>query len=154
MSGPLTYRSDAASADQLAVLLQRCDASFIPPLSSRVELAAYAHKIASRALRLEAWQGAEPVALLAMYCNDPAGGVAYITSVSVVPGCARRGMASALLAQAIGQARAAGMRQIALEVDANNGAALRLYQKHGFGPTSSGPTIRMSLNLPGKDDNE
>jgi ribosomal protein S18 acetylase RimI-like enzyme len=154
MTGAITFRSDAASCEQLAALLRRCDASFVPRLSSRVELAAYAHKIASHALRLEAWAGIEPVALLAMYCNDLDSGIAYITSVSVVPGYARRGIASALVAQSIRRAHAAGMRRIVLEVDATNGAALRLYQKSGFEATSSGPAIRMSLNLPAKDDND
>jgi ribosomal protein S18 acetylase RimI-like enzyme len=152
MTGALTLRADAASLGQLIALLQRCDASFVPPLSSRVELAAYARKIASHALRLEAWRGAEPVALLAMYCNDLARGIAYITSVSVAPGCTRCGIGSTLLAEAIRRARAAGMHQIVLEVDAGNGPALRLYQQHGFGATSSATPIRMSLDL--EDENE
>jgi ribosomal protein S18 acetylase RimI-like enzyme len=148
MTGTLAFRSDSANADQLAALLQRCDASFIPPLSSRVDLVAYARKIASHALRLEAWQGTEPVALLAMYCNDLESGTAYITSVSVAPGFARRGIASTLLAQCIRRARAAGMRRIALDVDANNHAALRLYQKLGFrADTTAAPSIRMRLHL-------
>jgi ribosomal protein S18 acetylase RimI-like enzyme len=154
MTAGVTFRSDAASPEQLAALLQRCDASFVPPLSNRVGLGAYARKIASHALRLEAWEGSEPVALLAMYCNDLDSGVAYITSVSVVPDHAGRGIASALLSEAIRRARTAGMRRIALEVDAANGGALRLYQKHGFEATSSGPSIRMSLNLPAKDEHD
>jgi GNAT superfamily N-acetyltransferase len=154
MTDAIVYRRDTASIDQLGALLHGCDASFIPPLSSRVDLAAYARKIASHALRLEAWQGTAPVALLAMYCNDLDSRTAYITSVSVLPACARRGIASALLSEAIRQARAAAMRRIELEVDANNDAAWRLYQTHGFGATSSGTTIRMSLDLPVEDENE
>lgn len=155
MSGAISFRSDAASAGQIAALLRRCDAGFIPPLSTRVDLAVYAAKIASHALRLEAWQDFEPVALLAMYCNDVDSGSAYITSVSVAPGCARRGIASALLAECARRSRAAGMRRIALEVDANNAAALQLYRKHGFTATDwCGPTIRMSLTLATGDENE
>jgi ribosomal protein S18 acetylase RimI-like enzyme len=154
MTDAIVIRSDCAGLDQLAALLQACDASFIPPLSSRVALTAYASKIASHALRLEAWQGTAPVGLLAMYCNDLDSGSAYITSVSVLPGYARRGIASALLAESIGRARMAGMRRIVLEVDTGNGPALRLYQQHGFGATSPGPTIRMRLDLPVRDENE
>jgi hypothetical protein len=66
MSEDISFRTDSASLEQVTALLRHTDASFVPPLSSRVDLAAYAHKIVSHAVRLEAWHGAEPVALLAM----------------------------------------------------------------------------------------
>lgn len=156
MSSAVVFRDDAASAAQIATLLRRCDSAFIPPLSTRVELDAYAAKIAANALRLEAWHDTEPVALLAMYCNDVASGTAYITSVSVAPGHARQGIASALLTEARRRAAAVGMRRLALEVDANNHAALRLYQQHGYASAAapSGPAMLMSLNLHTGDGNE
>jgi SAM-dependent methyltransferase/GNAT superfamily N-acetyltransferase len=149
MNGAVNFRDDAASAAQIAALLRRCDNAFVPPLSTRVDLDAYAAKIAAHALRLEAWQGTQLVALLAMYCNDIDSGRAYITSVSVEAGHARQGIASALLAEARRRAAALGMRCLALEVDAHNHAALRLYEQHGFtaAVAPSGPAMQMSLNL-------
>lgn len=148
MSGGLAYRTDTASAGQIAALLRRCDSSYVPPLSTRVDLDAYAVKIASHALRLEAWRGDAPVALLAMYCNDIAGGVAYVTNVSVAPDHGRQGIASALLADAHRHAAALGLRAMALEVDGGNQAALRLYQQHGYVTARRvGAAMHMSLNL-------
>jgi hypothetical protein len=48
------------------------------------------------------------------------------------------------------------MRRMALEVDANNHAALRLYQQHGYASAAvpSGPAMLMSLNLHTGDGNE
>jgi ribosomal-protein-alanine N-acetyltransferase len=90
-----------------------------------------------------------------MYCNDPASGTAYITSISVAPAFARRGIASALLAASMAHARAAGMRAIALEVDANNSAARRLYETHGFAATGSrGTSLQMSLQLDIRNEHE
>ena len=148
MNDAIRWRRDAASAEQVADLLRRCDAGFVPPLSTRVELTAYAHKLVAHARRLEAWCGAGPVALLAMYCNDMAGRTAFITSMSVAPEYTRRGIASMLVGMAATDARAAGMQRIALEVDKENGPARQLYHKHGFRPTTSdGRTIRMSMEL-------
>lgn len=155
MSRNIGLRTDSASLEQVTALLRHTDAGFVPPLSSRVDLAAYAHKIMNHAVRLEAWDGAELVALLAMYCNDPASATAFITSISVAPAFARRGIASALLAAAMAHARAAGMRAIALEVDAANRAARRLYETHGFATTgSSGPSLQMNLQLDTRNEHE
>lgn len=155
MSEEIRFRTDSASLEQVTALLRATDASFVPPLSSRVDLAAYAHKIVGHAVRLEAWHGDEPVALLAMYCNDPASPTAYITSISVAPAFARRGIASALLAAGIAHARAAGMRAIALEVDAGNDAARRLYETHGFAATGwCGQSLQMSLQLATRNEHE
>jgi GNAT superfamily N-acetyltransferase len=155
MSEDVSFRTGSASLEQVTALLRHSDASFVPPLSSRVDLDAYAHKIVRHAVRLEAWQGAEPVALLAMYCNDPGSGTAFVTSISVAPAFTRRGIASALLAAGMAHARAAGMRTIALEVDANNSAARRFYETHGFAGTGScGPALQMSLQLDTRNEHE
>ena len=146
------YRRDTASASQLAHLLRRCDAGFVPALSTRVDIDAYANKITANAARFEAWHGGELVALLAAYCNDKANGVAYITSVSVAPEWARRGIADALLSDCKRHARAAGMRELALEVDGANTAALQLYRKHGF--TAGQTAGHMTLNLMNEDKND
>lgn len=143
-----TLRQGSATADAVESLLRACDAAFIPPLSGRVEIGAYARKIAAHARLFEAWDGAQLAGLLALYCNDSATGTAFVTSVSVAPGHARRGIADALLRQAIAAARAAGMTRIALETGPANLAALALYRKHGFAIThTSGDTLRLQLIL-------
>lgn len=145
---PIEMRTDSAGADALETLLRACDTAFVPPLSSRVDVQAYARKIAAHARRFEAWDGAQLAGLLAMYCNDTATRTAFVTSVSVAPGYARRGIGGALLRQAIDAARTAGMQLLSLETGAANAAALALYRKYGFAPIEqAGDTLRLALKL-------
>src|SRR5262249_41382043 len=103
----VTFSSNRASEEQIAEHLSRCDESFVPPLSGRVEIADYAHKIADMATRFEAWDGAL-VGLLAVYCNDHERGVAYVTSVSVLQQWRSRGIPASLVDRCIAHAKAAG----------------------------------------------
>jgi len=144
----LLLRTGSAGAEALESLLRACDAAFVPPLSSRVDINAYARKIAAHARLFEAWDGERLAGLLAMYCNDTTTRTAFVTSVSVLPDHARRGIAGALLRQAIDAASAAGMRLLALETGAGNAAALALYRKHGFETIDqAGDTLRLALKL-------
>lgn len=141
-------RTGTASAEAVETLLRTCDAAFVPPLSARVDVNAYARKLAAHARLFEAWDGGQLAGLLAMYCNDTAGGKAFITSVSVAPGYARRGIAGSLLRQAVAAARAAGMRVLALETGAGNAAALALYRKYGFTLTEQvSDMVHLTLDL-------
>ncbi len=65
-----------------------------------------------------------------MHHHDP--GEWYITAVSVTPKARGRGVGAALLEDAVARAREASMTSIALDVDAKNSGARRLYEKHGF----------------------
>ncbi|HET7174251.1 MAG TPA: ribosomal protein S18-alanine N-acetyltransferase [Nocardioidaceae bacterium] len=60
------------------------------------------------------------------------GDNADVARIGVSRSHQRRGLATALLASAIEQARAAGSRRLLLEVAADNAAALSLYARHGF----------------------
>lgn len=138
-----------ASPAQLLAHLQFCDPGFTPPLSERLDIAAYAEKIATHAQRLECWIDSELVGLVAVYLN-PLEHSAFITNVSVLPDHQGRGIASRLLAFGIQQIHRQGVRRITLEVAAANHAAIHLYQKHGFTCTESHPpsaSLRMTLNL-------
>jgi ribosomal protein S18 acetylase RimI-like enzyme len=73
---------------------------------------------------------------VAVYCNDPAGEAAYVTSVSVVHDHQGLGVASRLLAQSIDLARQHGFARLSLEADRGNGAALEMYARAGFIVTS------------------
>jgi mycothiol synthase len=58
----------------------------------------------------------------------------WIEAVGVIPEWRQRGLASALLCQALNLFKAEGLRQAALDVDTQNPTgALRLYEKLGFG---------------------
>jgi len=143
----ITFCSNRASEAQIAEHLSRCDESFVPPLSDRVEIADYAHKIACMAMRFEAWDSGL-VGLLAVYCNDRERGVAYVTSVSVLQEWRGRGIAASLVDRCIAHARAEGFRHVELEVDAENASAVRLYEHKGFSIDAvHGRAVTMRVDL-------
>jgi ribosomal protein S18 acetylase RimI-like enzyme len=93
----------------------------------------------SRATTVEAMQDArstfylgivsgQPVATLHLLCD---GATAGIYAVATLRAFRRRGIASAMIARAVADARAAGCDLICLSTDAG-GAAERLYERLGF----------------------
>ena len=133
MSGvPGRIEQDTATASQIADHLRVCANRFDPPLADRVVIEDYAAKLARHATRLEAWDGALLVGLVAVYCNNPEGGAAYISSVSVAQDHERRGIGAALVRRAIDVARVRGFARVSLEVGLHNASALALYTRLGF----------------------
>ncbi len=132
MSGSIEDCLNKASESEIADHLLCCDAEFVPPLSGRVEISAYAKKIASKAIRFEAWAEGVLVGLLVVYCNDRERQSAYITSVSVLREWMRRGIASDLIEQCIEHVKELGFGRIELEVDSENVGAIKLYREKGF----------------------
>ena len=60
----------------------------------------------------------------------------YIPALAVVPWRRSQGIGSLLLVRAMGEAGELGLRSVALDVDAGNVGAIRLYQHHGFDQVS------------------
>jgi ribosomal protein S18 acetylase RimI-like enzyme len=148
MTAQPQLRDDGATRDELLAHLLACDADFIPPLSSRVDLATYADKLLRHAARIEAWQDGRLVALVAMYCNDARDRRAFVTSVSVEPSLRGTGLGQRMMARAFERAAAAGMARIALELHGDNHAARRLYEKAGFiGHPAPGNLLVMERDL-------
>jgi ribosomal protein S18 acetylase RimI-like enzyme len=144
----VSYAAGAATADEIAAHLVRCDARFEPPLSARVDIASYAAKLFARASRFEAWSGGELVGLVAAYCNDLTRGTAYITSVSVLERWAGLGVAATLLRRCIDHAKLEGFRQVRLEVSSSSRGAIRLYEKCGFSAVRlRGSSMTMTIDL-------
>lgn len=147
------YSMNKASETEIAEYLRTCDADFVPPLSSRVEIKDYAKKIVSKATRFEAWSGNTLVGLLAAYCNDQEKRIAYITSISVLREWKGEGIAARLMSQCIEHARALGMRQIGLAVASDNSLAIKLYEKSGFVAVKAiAPFISMNLYLTNNEE--
>ncbi len=119
-------------AAELRTLLEAVDAEFAPPLSTRVELAAYADKLARQAVVFGAYRQGAMAAFAAIYCNDAAGRDAYLSMLAVAPDQRGCGLSSQVLGAAIAHARARGFARMTLEVYQNNDAALAVYRKLGF----------------------
>jgi ribosomal protein S18 acetylase RimI-like enzyme len=151
MKASIEYLLNKASTAEIAEHLTCCDADFMPPLSRRVEIESYAQKIASKAVRFEAWSDGTLVGLVAAYCNDEEKRIAYVTSVSVLRAWTSRGIAARLMAVCVEYAKASGMRQISLEVARGNTRATRLYERFEFVKGSgTTPFITMDLCLKGR----
>jgi len=150
MNRETDFARNRATEEEIAGHLLLCDATFVPPLSSRVEISAYAHQLSAHAIRFEAWAEGALVALVAIYCNDASHHLAYITSVSVLPGSQGAGISSQLMEQCIEHVREAGFESIELEVDSENDKALHMYARHGFITRGkSSRNVIMGLNLSG-----
>lgn len=148
MSGAVEYMTNKATGAEIEEHLRCCDTDFVPAISDRVVIPDYAQKIASKATRFEAWSNGTLIGLVAAYCNDPKTRIAHITSVSVMKGWTGKGIATKLMNQCIEHAKAAGMRQVGLEVAAVNVSAIRLYEKSGFvAGILNEPFISMRLDL-------
>lgn len=132
MNQTIEFRINHAKEDQIATHLRLCDTVFVPPLSTRVSIDSYAHKIVHHAQRFEAWADEKLVGLVAIYCNAADHSKAFITNVSLLPTWQGQGIATRLMVTCVDHAQQGGFRRIALEVGHDNVAALKLYKKIGF----------------------
>lgn len=130
----ISYRVQSASPDEILKHLQECDASFVPPLSSRVDLSAYVLKLHQKGIVFEAWDGRVLAGVIAAYFND-AEKRTFISNVSVMQYYKQHGIASVLLEHCIALARERGYSEIRLEVNKDAVPAVRFYTKHGFDQT-------------------
>ena len=63
------FRRQHADGASIVDHLKRCESNFLPSLGSRVEIDAYAKKMAVSADLFEAWMGEDLIGLIAVYCN-------------------------------------------------------------------------------------
>ena len=98
-----------------------------------------------------AWDGAVPVAGVLGWVDaaentEQRRARAYTERITTVPGWRRRGIASALLVQAMEHFRAAGMTEAALAVDTDNASgALGLYERIGFERVSASVVVEKAF---------
>ena len=92
------------------------------------------------ATQLVACRGAEDstdvIATCAVAAREPSGSAlprrAHISDLYVEESCRREGVATKLVEEALGLARARGLECVTLEVETDNAGARRLYEKLGF----------------------
>lgn len=131
-------KSDSAAIERH---LCKCSARFMPPLETRVQIAEYADKLAQLADRCEAWHHGQLVGLLAVYLNQPASGVGFVSSVSVCEEHAGQGIGRLLLEQCKQTAARRGFSSLKLEVNSLDARAVGFYKRCGFecaGPVAAG----------------
>lgn len=125
LSGVRLERARRADAAQLRALDVTCfGENAWSPQSWRGVVADHAVTV------LAARSGAELVGAMVLLPWAP---VASLASLAVAPSWRHRGLGRGLLLEALQRSRAAGLRWLSLEVDADNSAAIRLYRREGFG---------------------
>lgn len=127
----ITYKFNFAKNDDIFNHLKICNASFIPPLSQKVDIENYSQKIYDNADTFEAWGENKLIGLVATYCNN-INKSAFITSVSVIKTYTNRGVGSKLLEDCIKYVEGKGFREITLEVNIQSKKARSLYKKLNF----------------------
>lgn len=144
------FRVNTASEVEIQNHLTLCDANFIPPLSDRIEISSYSHKILTKANRFEIWIDSTLVGLVAAYSNDNERQIAYVTSVSILSTWQGKGLARKLMQKCIEHAKLQGFREVELEINSGNDAAIKLYESIGFvSKSATSRAVIMHMNIRG-----
>ncbi len=90
------YSINKSTQEDLEKHLLNCDRDFFIPLSEKVDIIRYSHKIRNNSITFEAWDGSILVGLIACYANDPVKNDIFITNVSVLSDYRNKGIAKHL----------------------------------------------------------
>jgi ribosomal protein S18 acetylase RimI-like enzyme len=128
----IQFQRNLSSEDDIFKHLSRCRNEFIPPLDERVNLNDYSRKLATNAMRFEAWAAEVLIGLVAAYLDTSSNKTIFITNVSLLPGYQRKGIATFLLSQCLTFSQENEVSKVTLEVNGQNANAVALYRKLGF----------------------
>lgn len=139
----ITYTQNHSSFLEIVEHLKVCDHSFIPTLSSRVDLNIFAKKLKDRAVLFEAWHHDLLIGLVSAYFNNLTDKISFINNVSVHPSFSGKGIASKLIENALKFASETNFYEIQLEVFSGNRRAIKLYENKGFTLFEDGDYLKM-----------
>ncbi len=136
------------SFDEFSWFVNQVNADFTPPLLDRIPLSlqAYFSKLNEKAEVVVCKCDNKVVGALYFYCNNYDTHIAYITLVAVINEHRNKGIASALLTQALEICADKKMHKIGIHT--NNELAKNCYLKNGFSiieETTSNNSIRYYL---------
>lgn len=118
--------------EKLVTFLERIDAQLPTPLSSRVELNAYADKVIAHGRVLAVEEKDKIVSALLFYCNDREHQNAYITLLGTLAGHEGKGLGRRLMREMESVARQEGMKRVCLDTEKSNSRALAFYSRCGY----------------------
>ena len=122
----IIYTTNQSALGAIKWNLFHCSEDFVPPLDQRTNIDEYAQQLCNKAIRFEAWEDGRLVGLVAIYVDTW-----FITNVSVLKECRKRGIASELLKRCINHATTCGAKALSL-LCVEDTAAYRLYSCLGF----------------------
>lgn len=146
----ISYEINKADKNEIQKHLLACSDSFVPPLSSYVDIQMYSEKIEKNAVTFEAWYNDRIVSLIACYLNDEINHMGFITNVSTIPSFQGKKIISFLLQKLIDYSRNNRYKSLSLEVNKLNHKAISFYTKKGFDidvKNSTSHNYIMFLNL-------
>ena len=92
----------------------------------------YARKLKANAELIELWHSGKLVGLCACYMNNFDSKVAYIAHIAILGTYRGEGLGESLISQVEHKAKSKGFDYMQLEVNKDNTAAYRFYQKKGY----------------------
>ncbi len=128
----IKYTTQQTTKREIYLHLKDVDSSFIPFLSSLIDLEKFSHKIYKNAIRFEAWHNERLVGVLSSYFNDTVTKEGFINHIAVKDDYKQKGISKKLMALCINYAKERGFLGIKLEVSLENKLARNLYESFGF----------------------
>jgi 2-polyprenyl-3-methyl-5-hydroxy-6-metoxy-1,4-benzoquinol methylase len=125
----IDYKIDSGSFSEIYEHLEKCSSSFIPDLSTYVEIKEYSDKLIKKSRRFEAYYGEEMIALIAVYINDEDS---FITNFSVLPEFHGKGISKSILDFCISHIQKLNQKSLYLEVKNLNLRAINFYKSNKF----------------------
>ena len=126
----IKYRWNTAGPKQINHHLLDCDNTFVPSLSSRVDIVDYSAKLFEQAQRIEYFDKNDLSGLLAFYLVDDQE--VFITSISVSPAYQGKGLGKQLLFELEDYCQKNSILKIVLRVSKDNKNAIRFYNASNF----------------------
>lgn len=109
--------------------LNECSSTFIPDLSSYVDIEEYSKKLYEKSTRIESYFGEKLIGLVSLYVNSSDS---FITNFSVSPGFQGSGISKVILKMCIDHVKKLDHKSLFLEVKDRNNRAISFYKKNKF----------------------
>lgn len=145
---PIEYNINESSIDMICQHLNECSESFIPALTTYIDIDEYSKKLFEKSLRFEAYIDKKLVGLIAAYINDEKK-TSFITNVSVDSRYQNLYISKTLMVLCLKVLKLMGCESVELEVFNDNSRAINFYKKNNFivqGETTK-KTYLMKLDL-------
>lgn len=147
----IKYSIGQASLSEIVSHLQDVDKSFVPILSSTVNLEFFAKKIYDNTIRFEAWNNQKLVGLLSVYFNNHTTKNGFINHIAIENFYQSQGISKNLMTRCIKYGFNNGFESIILEVSKDNYIARKLYENFGFRVSDDQSTkVQMITKLRGE----
>jgi 2-polyprenyl-3-methyl-5-hydroxy-6-metoxy-1,4-benzoquinol methylase len=141
----IEIKINCSSFEEVFNHLNDCSGSFLPILSSYVNIEDYSKKLFYKASRIEAYSENKLIGLIGIYINSDNS---FITNFSILPEFQGIGISKLLLSECILHLRKLFITKITLEVKIVNKKAINFYNKSGFKLTKTNTdNYVMELNI-------